>query len=972
MMTSLSHRFAPLPLLLAVFVLDSRGFPLPPSREALRWTAVALAEAGQAEDQAAQAPAKSTFAAADPLPFDTAVTHGTLPNGLHYYIRRNTRPEKRVMLQLAVKAGSVDEADDQQGLAHFLEHMAFNGTRRFKPGALISALEATGARLGPHVNAYTSFDETVYMFQLPTDKEGLVQTGVQALADFASGMTLDPAEIDKERGVVIEEWRGGLGAAARLRDQQIPVLYHKSKYAQRLPIGKPEVLKTFKPDRLRAFYTTWYRPDRMAVVAVGDIDSPQIESLIRTEFGPLRNPSTPPPDREYPVPLHDELLLKVATDPEAPQSSVSLVRKRPRGEDGRVQDYRRDVVHRLVFQMINERFDELSRKPDAQFLSAGAYGGDLSPTTATVSLAAGVQEGRILPGLSALVIEANRVTRHGFGDAELDRAKKWMLAAYERAYSERDKTESSSYADEYVRHFLENEPMPGIEYEYRLVQSLLPGISVTDVASAARDLFEDESRVILAVSPQKPDLAVPAEADLQSAVQKADAVAVTAWNDTLGARELMAAEPRPGGVSDVREMKDLGVTVVRFTNGIEAWLKPTDFKNDQVLFSLVASGGTSLAAPAEHLEASLAPAQVELSGAGGHRAVDLQKLLAGKIASASPFMSLSTHGISGSSTPANLETALQLLHLEFTAPGDDPEAFALIVKQLEAAFLNRDRNPNMLFREKVAEVNTSGHYTSKPITLDRIAKLDRSGMLRFYRERFSDAADFSFFLVGAFDVDKTLPLVTKYVGSLPSKNDERSRFRDVDIAFPSEPARVTVEKGREPRAQTVLSFFADPPLDEHEQTRVDAATEVLEIALRDILREELGETYNVSVGLSQQLPQRGGGHIAISFGSAPDKVDSMVQRILQEVRRLQAEGPNADLTNRAKETARRGHETAMRQNSYWLGRLQSAKVLGRDPRLILTREERIDAVTPALLQEVFKKYFPMDRYTVVTLVPEAR
>src|SRR5688572_2637753 len=278
--------------------------------------------------QAPQPAPLPAFAPTDTLPFDAAVTRGTLPNGLQYYIRRNTRPENRVMLQLAVKAGSVDEADDQQGLAHFLEHMAFNGTRRFKPGELIAALEATGARLGPHVNAYTSFDETVYMFQPPTDKEGLVQTGFQALADFAGGMTLDSAEIDKERGVVIEEWRGGLGAGARLRDQQIPVLYHESKYAERLPIGKPEILKTFKPDRLRAFYTTWYRPDRMAVVAVGDVDPGRIESLIRAEFGSLRNPSTPAPDREYPVPLHEALLIKVATDPEAPQSSVSLVRKR--------------------------------------------------------------------------------------------------------------------------------------------------------------------------------------------------------------------------------------------------------------------------------------------------------------------------------------------------------------------------------------------------------------------------------------------------------------------------------------------------------------------------------------------------------------------------------------------------------------------------------------------------------------------
>jgi zinc protease len=920
-----------------------------------------------------QTPAPAgAFSPSERVPFDAAVELETLPNGLKYYIRKNGRPEKRVMLQLAVKAGSIDEADDQQGLAHFLEHMAFNGTKRFKPGELIAALESSGARMGPHVNAYTSFDETVYMFQLPTDKPGVVEKGVQALADFAGAMTLDPQEIDKERGVVIEEWRGGLGAASRLRDQQIPVLYYKSKYAERLPIGKPEILKSFKAERLRDFYTTWYRPDRMAVIAVGDVDPAHIEGLIKTEFAALQKPSSAAPDRVYQVPLHDETLVKVATDPEAQQSSVSVVRKRPRGEQGTVGDYRRDIVHRLAFQMMNERFDELSRKPDAQFLGAGAYESGLSPTTGTVTLGASVQEGKISQGLSALVIEANRVIQYGFGPSEFDRAKKWMLASYERAYAERDKTESGSYTQEYVNHFLEGEPSPGIEYEIKLLKTLLPGITASEVTAAAKEMLADRSRVILAVSPQKPGLAIPGEPDLRATVQKAESVAVTAWNDAVSATELMATPPLPGVVASRTEMPDLGVTVVKFGNGVEAWLKPTDFKNDQVMFSFVSPGGASLAPPAIYTEATLAPAQVELSGAGGHSAVDLQKLLAGKLASASPFVGPSSHGISGSSTPANLETALQLLNLEFTAPEDDAQAFALIKKQLEAAYLNRDRNPNLLFSEKLAQVNTSGHYTSQPLTLERVNKLDREAMMRFYGERFSNAADFTFVMVGAFKVDEALPLVAKYVGSLPSKGAATAKVHDMEIHFPTTVERAKVEKGREPRSQTVLSFAADPPLDENEQSRVDAATEVLEIALRDILREELGETYSVSVGLNQPLPQRGAGRISISFGSAPDKAESMVQRILQEVQRLQKEGPSADLVNRAKEAAHREHETARKQNGFWLARLQSAKLLGRDPKLILTREERINAITQQNLHEMFKKYFPMDRYTVVTLVPEPK
>ncbi len=926
---------------------------------------------------AAQAPPRSqvpgalpALAPADTLPLDPAVTAGTLDNGLRYYIRKNARPEHRVAMQLAVKAGSIDETDEQQGLAHFLEHMAFNGSRHYKPGELIAAFESTGARLGPHVNAYTSFNETVFQFQLPTDTPGIVLKGMQALSDFAGGLTLDPAEIDKERGVVIEEWRGGLGAQSRVRDQQIPVLFYKSKYAERIPIGKPDILKTFPPERLRSFYEKWYRPDRMAVIVVGDVEVPQIEAMIRAEFAGLKNPAGPAPDRTYAVPLQSELLVNVATDAEATQSSVSIVRKRPRPAEDTVAAYRQSLVHGLVAQMLNDRFDELSRKPDAQFLGAGAYESGLTPTVTTFTLGAGVEDGRIPAGLSVLEIEANRVQKYGFGAAELDRAKKTTLAAYERAYNERDKTESGSYAREYVSHFLEGEPSPGIEIEHRLASAQIPAITSAEIAEAARAMFADESRVVLAVSPKKAGLAVPSEADLRETLSRADTVALTPWNDTTTTEALMAKLPEPAAVTGRREIPEVGITIVRFANGVDAWLKPTDFKNDQVLFSLVAPGGASLAPPAQYVEASLAPAQIELSGVGGHSAVDLQKMLAGRIASAAPSVSLSSHGISGSSTPADLETALQLLNLTFTAPGDDPQAFALIKRQLEAAYANRRQNPGVLFAEKIAEVNSNGHYTTTPLTPERIAQLDRAAMVSFYKARFANAADFTLFVVGSFTVDGVMPLLARYVGSLPSTGEATSHFQDVGLTFPEQDVRARVEKGTEPRAQTVLSFFADPPIDENIQTRVAAATDVLEIALRDILREELGETYSVSVGLQQHLPQRGDGYIAISFAAAPDNIGRMVERALAEVKRLQEEGPSEDLTNRAKESARREYQTAVKQNGFWLGRMQSSRLLGRDPLLILQREQRIDAVTPANLRETFRTYFPLDRHTVVTLMPE--
>jgi zinc protease len=917
----------------------------------------------------AAAAAAQTFNPQDVIPLDKAIHTATLPNGLKYFVRQNSRPAKRVSLRLAVKAGSVNEADDQQGLAHLIEHMAFNGSDHFKPGELVSYFESTGSRLGPHVNAYTSFDETVYMLELPTDKPDIVAKGLTALADFAGGLTLSPEEINKERGVVVEEWRGGLGAGSRIRDKQFPILFYKSRYAERLPIGKPEILRNAPPERLRSFYDTWYRPDRMAVIAVGDLDASALEKNISTTFGGLKSraPAAPQPDGT--VPIHTETLTSVVTDSEVTSSSVQIVRKRPRESEARVGDYRRQLLERFVDQMFDERFSDIARKADAKILGAGVSNSSLSRGVSTFSMGAGVQDGKLEEGVATLATEAKRVKEFGFSASEMDRAKKWMAAFYERAYAERDKTESGQLAAEYVRVFLDDEPSPGIEYEYKLVQQLLPGITVNEASAMAKTLLADNSRVILAISPQKPNIRIPSDSELQAAITAGNAAPVTEWVDSTSTRAIMERMPATGAVASRRTLDNLGVTIVRFANGVEAWLKPTDFKNDQVIFSLNASGGSSLAPPAEFPEATMSAGYVGIAGVGGMKALDLQKMLAGKLASARPFVSLSTHGISGSAAPAQLETALQLLYQTFTAPGDDPEAFALLKRQLDSMLANRGRSPQQVFSEKLAEVNSSNHYTSQPLTTERLATLDRGKMMTFYRQRFSNAADFTFFMVGAFKVDEAVPLLAPYVGSLPSTGSKSSTFRDVGVKFPQATERAKVEAGREPRGQTVMSFFADPAADPMEQEKLIAATTVLQTTLRDVLREELGQTYTVSVNLAQALPQRGGGHIDVRFGAAPENLESMTARVLKEIKRLQDEGPSADLTDKAKETARRGYETALKQNDYWLGRLQSVNMLGRDPGEILTRNERIDAVTPQVLQDVFKLYFPSDRTTVVTLVP---
>ena len=929
----------------------------------LLWASSAAAQVAAASGVRPQAEDTS------PLPLDPSVRSGRLPNGLTYYIRRNTRPADRAMLRLAVKAGSVDEADDQRGLAHLLEHMAFNGTVRFKAGELVSYLESIGARFGPHVNAYTSFDETVYMLDVPTNREGVLTRGFEALSDFAGGILLDDAEIDRERGVVIEEWRGRQGAATRMQQPQLDALFGAAKYAARLPIGTPEILKSFPAQRLRDFYRENYRPDRMGVIVVGDIDADAVEKLVREYFGALRTPA--PAGRPlHPIERHQDTRVVTVSDPEAQASSVSIVHKRPLQPFRTRADYRRLLVRSLISQMINARFSEMARQPEAPFLAASMGDSTLGRDAESVSVQARVNDGALERGTAALAQEIARVRQHGFGAAELERAKAQTLASYERAFNERNTSESAGYASELVRHFLVSEPAPGIDAELAMVRQFLPTITAAEAATMAQEMLAETNRVVIATSPEKAGLAPVTQTALREALRAGTTAAVTPWSDEMAGRELMAEKPRPGTVTGRREIPELGVTVLTFSNGVEAWLKPTDFRSDQVVFTAYAKGGTSLASPADYHNASLSTSLVGLAGLGGFTPTDLNKLLAGKIANASAFMASYTHGISGNATPRDLETALQLMHLHFTAPNKTPEAFLLMRRRLEAAVANAEKNPGTLFGDRVRRVTTSDHYASRSLKLDDIPKLDPQRMQAYYDARFANAADFAFFFVGAFKVDEIIPLLTTYVASLPSRGKPTETFADDRMTFPGKIVRETVRAGREPRSQTAIHFFADTGLDEMETHRARAAAQVLQMRLRDILREELGGTYSVGVGYSDNAPVRGYGFTSVQFGSSPENADKLTQAVLAEVERLQREGPSDTDVNVVKETEKNELQTSFRQNGYWMNSLQAMHLLGRDPLRITQRLARAESLTQQNIHDALRKYFPLDRYTVVTMMPE--
>lgn len=904
-----------------------------------------------------------------PLPLDPAIRTGRLPNGLTFFIRRNAQPETRAALRLAVKAGSIDEADDQRGLAHLLEHMAFNGSEHFKAGELVSYLESIGARFGPDVNAYTSFDETVYMLEVPTDRDSILERGFDALSDFAGAIALETAEIDKERGVVIEEWRLRQGAATRMQDAQLQGLFGESRYVDRLPIGLPEILKSFPAQRLRDFYRDHYRADRMAVIVVGDIDPPAIEALIRRHFSGLR--TVPPAARTvHPIPPHPETRYVAVSDREAQASSVAIVHKRPLEMFRTVGDYRRALLRSLVHQMIGGRFAEIARRPDAQFLRASSGDETLGRTSEAFTVSARVTDGGLERGLQAIAQEIARVKQHGFGNAELERAKKEMLAGLERAYNERDKSQSGGFASELIRHFLTDEPAPGIAMELDLARRFLPSMTAAEASALVRELLGDDNRVVIATSPEKAGIPVVTQAVLRDALRAGSAASVEPWRDEVEGRALMATTPTPGTVRARREIAEIGVTVLTLSNGVEVWLKPTDFRNDQVSFTAYARGGVSLAPEAEYLDASLSTSLVAISGVGGINPIDLGKLTAGRIANAGVYMSSYTHGISGGSTPRDLETALQLAHLHFTAPNRDPAALELMKRRLEANLANQAQSPGAVFGERVRRLNTMDHYSSRPMRTEDLPRLSAERMHAYYGARFRNAADFTFFFVGAFSVDQVTPLLTTYLASLPTTGAATSAIGGLRLQFPAGVQRETVKKGQEPRSQTAITFFADTGLDELESHRLRAATSILQTRLREVLREELGGTYSVGVGYSDTAPQRGYGTTSVQFGSSPENAERLTAAVMTELEKLRRDGPAETDVQVVKETEKRDLETSFRQNNYWLNALQAAHLLGRDARTIPQRIARAESLSKENIHAAFRTYFPADRHTVVTLVPE--
>lgn len=909
-------------------------------------------------------------AATDSIGLDPAIVRGTLDNGLRYLIRANDRPENRAELRLVLDAGSVLEADDQLGLAHFAEHMAFNGTAEFPEQALVDYLESVGMRFGPDINAYTSFDETVYMLQLPTDSAGVLDTGLRILRQWAGDIAFDPAEIEKERGVVIEEWRLRRGGAARIQDRQLPVMLHESRYAERLPIGTAENLETFEHESLLAFYEDWYRPELMTVVAVGDFDASDIERRITRLFSDLENPAGAPERRLYEVPDHAEPLYSIESDPEVAFANIGVMYKHEPGEPGTRAEYAESVTRSLFAGMLNRRLGELTQQADPPFIGAAARDGGLVRTKDAFSLSAGVRDGEYVRALRTMLEEAERVRRHGFTESEFERIKAVRMRRMQIAYNERENQESSSLAGEYVRHALTNEAVPGIEREFELLQEILPTVSLEDVNGLVGRLMTPENQVITVSGPTSEEEPLPAEGDVRAVFREVAATRLDPYVDEVSTASLIENMPEPGRIVEESTVDSLGLTRWTLSNGAVVYLRPTEFKADQVLFAASSPGGTSLASDDEYMSASLATSLVGSSGAGTFGPIELSKKLSGKVVNVRPYIGRLEEGFSGSASPEDLETLLQLTWLYAEAPRADSSVYSSFMTRISSMLGAMQASPESAFGDTLNVTLNRYHFRSRPLSPEVLGEVELRESFGFFQERFADFDDFRFYLVGAFEPDEVRPLVERYLASLPALDREDVPVDDGRRT----PARVVekdVYKGLEPKSQVAIVFSGEAPWSMEERRRLQMLQRVVDTRLRERLREDLGGTYGVSVGASLDDEPYDHYDFNISFGCDPDRVDELVAQVWEDLRELKSTPPDEAHVENAREAAFRGWEVGLKENGYWLSTLQFYIEHGMDPaRILIDPRTVLRGITPADVSETARRYLDEGRYVRVTLYPE--
>ncbi|WP_288956213.1 insulinase family protein [uncultured Polaribacter sp.] len=902
------------------------------------------------------------------IPIDPSVRIGKLPNGITYYIKNNGKPANKVELRLAINAGSILEDEDQLGLAHFMEHMNFNGTKNFKKNELINYLQSIGVKFGADLNAYTGFDETVYILPIPSDDEEKLEKGFQIIEDWAGGALLDGKDIDEERGVVLEEYRSRRGADSRMLENYLPKMMYGSKYAKRLPIGTEKNLKTFKHESLRRFFKDWYRPDLMAVIAVGDVDVDKLEAKIKAHFSKIPAVKNPRKREAFSLENHKETFIAIESDKEAPFSQVQLMYKDYKDSKPAksVAEYRKSIVKSLFAQMINNRLDELRNGEKPPFVYGFSYhGGTYARNRSAYQSVAGTSADGQLNALNALLEESERAKRYGFKKGELARAKKNVLARLEKSFKNKDKNESRRVVGAYINHFLKETPIPGIAWTFDINKKILPTITLEEVNSVIGNFLHDDNRVIIITGPKK----VVTEQQVLDALKTVKTKELKAYEDKEVAASLITNEPTMGKIVGLTKNDTLGTKTFILGNGAKVTYKKTDFKNDEVLFTAFSYGGTSLYSIDELKATSFANGALTDAGVNGYSISDMTKMMSGKIARVRPFIGGLSEGFNGSASPKNLEELFQLVHLYFTALNKDDKAFKSSINKSKSFLGNLLASPNFFFQKEMSDFMNAKNprYIGFP-SPEKYDAADYNLAYAKYKERFADAGDFNFYFVGNIDERKLAEFSMKYIASLPGKNTKES-YKVSDFRPIKGNHTKIVNKGKDPKSSVQILYQGETEYNKKEALAFKSLGEILGIKLTQKLREEEGGVYSSRTNGNISKMPYGRYSFSVSFPCAPENVEKLKNIVLQEISKIVKDGPTDEDLSKTKKARILNHKESTKRNRYWLNLIKNVDYMKNDIEDATNFENRVNALTKDDIQKVAKKYLTKG-YILGILNPE--
>ncbi|MBR5580666.1 MAG: insulinase family protein [Treponema sp.] len=910
-----------------------------------------------------------------PLTSDPAVLSGTLENGMSYFIQRNTEPANRIMLRLVIRAGSNMEEDDQQGVAHLLEHLAFNGSENFEPQELVSYFESIGMNFGADVNAYTSFDETVYMLEVPADDPSMLDTGMLVFHDWACGLTLSQEELDKERGVVVEEWRLRRGLNGRINDTQIPLLLKDSRYAERLPIGKMDVIQNVPRQRVVDFYEKWYRPELMSVVVVGDVEPEKIQTLIQEVMGDIPPSEQPIHPETYSVPLQTKPVVQIMRDPEMPYQLIQILEQVESQPITTVEHMKASIITHIASSIFNMRLSEISQSADSPWIDAAIGNQFITNNTAFHQLSLLPLNNQFDKGFTTLLEEFLRYKKFGALQGELDRAKQNILASVEQTWKNRDKINSSQIASDIVNSIVTGDTLISVDEMYKVYRELIPTITLAEVNEVAATWFKNLGTILFALIPENTSNFPSQEALLSMWQNFKPAKPLVPYTEGDVEGDLMPIPSQQGSVSYEGILPGTNIMSYKLSNGTTLLLNQTDFKNNEILFNAVSQGGLSLLSDEEYPSGALAVSYNDLSGLNGFTPTDLQKKLAGKNVSLYTYIGNYNEQLTGSTTTQDLETLMQLIHLQFTAADFTDTAWANLMNNATLQAQSYGSQPSDVFSHKIIQILYGDDIRKQPLTMNFLEKVHPTTAEEAFLQRFADASDFTFIFTGDFDQIEMLELAATYLATLPATNSqEKAIWREVD--FPKGINKAVVKKGLEEQSQVFIAFGGSLPTVDaakayQESEMLSMLQNLLDIRLREVIREEKGGSYNVNVSASMELYPQRSFMVEILFGCQPGREQELTDAIIDEVENLRKNLVDQSYLTKLQESYRRSKETALKTNSYWASMAGSAALRGIPTTAIADADTIPSLVTPQAMRQLAQRYLDPSNYVVVFLEPEA-